>query len=83
MKLECFWCDVPLEWSEERREYKCNECGGRWVPGPRETSDDIIELWNSEQAYKKSISAKGGGSRSSGRREKLPKPLTTERYRLY
>jgi len=41
-------------------------------------------LWRDEQAYKRSISKRGGGSRRAGkkRQNNIKKKLITERYEL-
>ena len=82
--LECIFCDTPLHFNEEHGFYKCPDCGGEWWPGPSDPEYGITTLWRDEQAYKKSISKPGGGSRTKGRKrqEKSHKKLTTERYGL-
>lgn len=82
--LECIWCDAPLHFNAQHGFYKCPNCGGEWWPGPADPEYGIQTLWRDEQAYKKSISKPGGGSRTKGRKrqEKSHKKLTTERYGL-
>ena len=67
--LECFWCDVPLKFNEQHGFYKCPDCGGEWWPGPSDPEYGIEDLWRDEQAYKRSISKCGGGSRRAGRKK--------------
>ena len=82
--LECFWCDVLLQFNEQHGFYKCPDCGGEWWPGPSDPEYGITTLWNDEQAYKRSISKPGGGSRRAGkkRQKNIKKKLITERYEL-
>jgi len=82
--LECFWCDVPLQFNEQHGFWKCPDCGGEWWPGPSDPEYGITTLWRDEQAYKRSISKRGGGSRRAGkkRQKNIKKKLITERYKL-
>ena len=77
---QCFWCDVPLQFARQH---------GFWniwlaVNSVGDPEYGIVTLWNDEQAYKRSISKPGGGSRSVGRKreKKAIKKTITERYRL-
>ena len=67
--LECIFCDVPLIFNEQHGFWKCPDCGGEWWPGPSDPEYGITTLWRDEQAYKRSISKPGGGSRSAGRKK--------------
>lgn len=82
--LECIFCDVPLIFNEQHGFYKCPDCGGEWWPGPSDPEYGINSLWRDEQAYKRSISKRGGGSRRAGkkRQNNIKKKLITERYEL-
>ena len=73
-KIECFFCNVPLQFNEEHGFYKCPDCGGEWWPGP--TDYGIKNLWRDEQRFKKRMSKKTGGSSKIGRKkeEKKKKP---------
>ena len=77
---ECPFCDIKLIISTEYGYYKCPDCGGEWWPADED--EDISVLWRDEQAYKRSIAKKGANSSSGKRRNKVVKPLMTERYRL-
>lgn len=84
MKLECIFCDVPLQFNEEHGFWLCPDCGGEWWPGSSDPYHEVVTLWRDEQRYKRSISRPGGGSRSVGRKreKKAIKKTITERYRL-
>jgi len=81
--LECIFCDVPLYFNKQHGFYKCPDCGGEWWPGPADPEYGITTLWRDEQAYKKSISKPGGGSRTKSKKNrkdstKTPQPWLHE-----
>lgn len=51
-----------------------NGCGA-WWPEEDRTDESALEIWNAEQAYKKSMVKKGGGGGSSGRLRKKPQKI--------
>lgn len=70
-KLFCFWCDAELEQQGGGNiaiHFVCPNGCGAWWPETDMSDDEIVKLWESEQAYKRSISKKGGGSKTKGRK---------------
>ncbi len=81
-EMKCFYCDIDLKFDAAEKNYRCPTCGSSWNPTPPDYG--IEDLWESEQAYKKSISKQGGqGSKKKGKNRSRQHPgLITERYKL-
>ena len=75
---ECIWCDVPMK-KIGVGGLVCPECGGRWIPSQKISGLQILRAWQDEQRYKRSISKRGGGSKSGRKRDK-PKQTKTVYY---
>lgn len=76
-RLECFWCEAELEQHGGGNiaiHFVCPNGCGAWWPEEDKTDLEAMKLWNSEQAYKKALAKKGGGSKA-GRKRKKPQKL--------
>ncbi len=75
--MKCFWCETELTMVDASKHitthWRCMECGATYWPG-KTNQTEAEQLWNSEQAYKKSLAKLGGGGGSSSKgREKSKK----------
>jgi hypothetical protein len=76
-RLKCFWCEAELEQRGGGNiaiHFVCPNGCGAWWPEEDMTDESAMKLWNSEQAYKKALAKKGGGSKA-GRKRKKPQKL--------
>ena len=77
--LTCFWCDTLLQQKGGGAiaiHFKCPNGCGAWWPDEDRTDESAIKLWNSEQAYKKSMIKAGSGGGDKGPKRKNEKKGT-------